>query len=183
MWIGKTLLVQEIKIHSNQHFGEGNHLHEEYKNWVFFPREKGLLRKPGVCYFVLCGTNPTSRTFKLCRQFQIWQKTWGLNNYELGRFTFFLKKKQKQKPNSGYLQGVIFERKAVPKSCLPNEQKEAQKRSHPWTKQNANEITMIYLSWNYFKGDEKAKYKHIKPKHSEGHLIHTYMCIYKISQP
>lgn len=96
-------------------------------------------------------------------------------------FLFFLKTKQKK--NSGYLQGVIFERKAVPKSCLPNEQKEAQMGSHPWTKQNANEITMIYLSWNYFKGDEKAKYKHIKPKRSKGHLTYTYTCIYKISQP
>lgn len=43
---------------------------------------------------------------------------------------FFLKQ-NKTKKNSGYLQGVIFERKAVPKSCLPNEQKEAQTGSHP----------------------------------------------------
>lgn len=46
---------------------------------------------------------------------------------KLARFTFFLKKKT----NSGYLQGVIFDRKTVPKSCLPNEQKEAQTGSHP----------------------------------------------------
>lgn len=50
-----------------------------------------------------------------------------MGSIKLARFTFFLKKKT----NSGYLQGVIFERKAVPKSCLPNEQKEAQTGSHP----------------------------------------------------
>lgn len=124
MWIGKTLLVQEIKIHSNQHFGEGNHLHEEYKNWVFFPREKGLLRKPGVCYFVLCGTNPTSRTFKLCRQFQIWQKTWGLNNYELGRFTFFLKKnKNKNQTVATYRVSSLTERQYQNHASLMNKRK------------------------------------------------------------
>lgn len=51
----KTLIIcpRETEIHSNQHFGEGIHLHKECKNCVFFQRRK--VSSGNQAYAILCG--------------------------------------------------------------------------------------------------------------------------------